>query len=70
MTLAHKQQYTIQQPPYAQTLCRVRKAVFGCFGEVAEYAVESLLINNEFKTDCRQAEPCRYRRLRYRSSIL
>lgn len=28
MTLTHKQQYTIQQPPYAQTLCRVRKAVF------------------------------------------
>ena len=28
MTLAHKQQYTIQQPPYAQTLCSVRKAAF------------------------------------------
>ena len=29
MTLTHKQQYMIQQPPYAQTLCSVRKAVFG-----------------------------------------
>ena len=53
MTLTHKQQCTIQKPPYAQTLCSVRKAAFGCFGEVAEYAVEPLLINNEFKTDCR-----------------
>lgn len=32
MTLTHKQQYTIQQPPYAQTLCRVRKAVLGAWG--------------------------------------
>ncbi len=70
MTLTHKQQYTIQQPPYAQTLCSVRKAAFWCFGEVAEYAVEPLLINNEFKTDCRQAEPCRCWRLRCRNSIL
>lgn len=28
MTLTHKQQYTIQQPPYAQTLCRVRRRRF------------------------------------------
>lgn len=70
MTLKHKQQYAIQQPPYAQALCSVRKAAFLMLRCVAGCAGEPLLIDEKFKTDCRQAEPCRCRRLRYRNSIL
>lgn len=70
MTLTYKQQYTDTTAALRTDSLPCAQGGFGCFGEVAEYAVEPLLINNEFKTDCRQAEPCRCRRLRYRNSIL